>query len=146
MNDLGSCIRTFTFIFNFNSETFFLLFLAALTSSRSLVVGPLVRLSVCLLFGWSVGHVCEKVTFTPKITQPLHTKNHTTSSHTKKSRNLSTKKSCNLQKKSHATWMSEWEKSHNLSTHKIMQPLSKRDQKKLFFHQNKLFSLFFLLS
>ena len=34
-------------------------FLAALSSSRSLVVGPSVRPSV----GPSVGHVCEKVTF-----------------------------------------------------------------------------------
>ena len=37
--------------------------LAALSSSRSLVVCPSVSWSVRPLVGWSVGHSCEKVTF-----------------------------------------------------------------------------------
>ena len=38
------------------------IFLAALSSSRSLVVGPSIRRSVGPSVGRSVGHLCEKVT------------------------------------------------------------------------------------
>ena len=71
-------------------------------------------------------------TFFFSLKKPFYTKNHATSSHKNHAISQQKNHATSLQKNhttsrkiNHATWVSEWEKSHNLSTHQITQPLSK---------------------